>query len=62
MVSSYKGLYVQRTSKGQIHSVQVEDPGGNSIPLEPTEYIKRDVKPPINELPDIDDYQNGETK
>lgn len=59
MASSYKGLYVQRLSDGVIHSVQVVDPGGNSISLETQEYINRNVKPPIDELPDLEDYQKS---
>lgn len=59
MASSYKGLYVQRLSGGIIHSVQVVDPGGNSIPLDPQTYIDREVQPPIDELPDLDDYQKS---
>ncbi|RUO44513.1 hypothetical protein [Idiomarina aquatica] len=59
MASSYKGLYVQRFSDGIIHSVQVVDSGGNSIPLEPQTYIDRDVQPPIDELPDLEDYQKS---
>lgn len=59
MASSYKGLYVQRLSDGTIHSVQVVDPGGNSIPLDPQTYIDRDVRPPIDELPDLEGYQKS---
>lgn len=60
MASSYKGLYVQRASDGVIHSVQVVDSGGNSIPLDPQIYIDREVEPPINELPDLEQYQRPE--
>ncbi len=56
-MSSYTGLYVQRLSEGRIHSVQVSNPFGNSIPLEPETYIARDVKPPIDQLPDERDYR-----
>lgn len=55
-MSSYTGLYVQRLSDGTIHSVQVADPFGNSIPLDPDVYIEREVKPPIEQLPDAADY------
>ena len=57
MSSSYKGLYVQRSSDGTIHSVQVVDTGGNSIPLDKDTYIQRDVKPPIDQLPEQEDYK-----
>ncbi len=56
-MSSYTGLYVQRYENGTIHSVQVADPFGNSLPLDPQEYIDRGVKPPIDLLPDQADYQ-----
>ena len=56
MASSYKGLYVQRYSNGQIHNVQVADPNGNSILLNPDVYLDRDVKPPMESLPDAEEY------
>ncbi|WPH22328.1 hypothetical protein [Variovorax paradoxus] len=56
-MSSYTGLYVQRLEDGTIHSVQVVDTGGNSIPLDPETYIERGVKPPIGTLPDQKDYK-----
>jgi hypothetical protein len=56
-MSSYKGLYVQRFENGTIHSVQVVDTGGNSIPLDPEIYIERGVKPPIEQLPDQENYK-----
>jgi hypothetical protein len=59
MSSSYTGLYVQRFSDGKIHSVQVVDTVGNSIPLDPDIYEGRDVKPPIDQLPDQEDYNQN---
>ena len=56
-MSSYTGLYVQRLSNGIIHSVQVVDSGGNSLPLNPDIYIERQIKPSIGQLPDIDSYK-----
>lgn len=56
MDSSYTGLYVQRYSSGQIHGVQVADPYGNSISLDPDVYFGRKVKPPMKELPDAAEY------
>lgn len=56
-MSSYTGLYVQRLSNGKIDSVQVVDPSGNSLPLDPQTYIERQIKPPIEQLPDFDDYK-----
>jgi len=58
MSSSYTGLYVQRLSDGKIHSVQVVDTAGNSIPLDPHIYIERDIKPPMEQLPDEKDYHS----
>ena len=57
MSSSYKGLYVQRSEDGTIHSVQVVDTGGISIPLDPNTYTERGVKPPIEQLPDQENYK-----
>ncbi|MFA7242410.1 MAG: hypothetical protein WC091_20035 [Sulfuricellaceae bacterium] len=56
-MSSYTGLYVQRLSNGDIDSVQVVDPFGNSLPLAPETYIERQVSPPIDQLPDIKNYK-----
>ena len=58
-MSSYKGLYVQRLSDGTIHSVQVEDSAGNSLPLDPQEYVRRGIKPDIDQLPDVESYQKA---
>jgi hypothetical protein len=55
-MSSYKGIFVQRTASGDIHSVQVEDPFGNSLSLDPRDYLARGVQPPMDQLPDADDY------
>lgn len=46
-MSGYTGLYVQRFEDGAIHSVQVKDSNGISIPLDPQIYIERGVKPQI---------------
>lgn len=54
-MSSYTGLYVQRLN-GVIHSVQVKDSAGHSLSLKPQDYIDREIKPPINSLPDIAEY------
>jgi hypothetical protein len=59
MSSSYTGLYVQCLSDGIIHNVQVVDTAGISIPLDPDTYIERDVKPPIDQLPDQEDYNQN---
>lgn len=51
-----RGLYVQRLSTGTIHNVQVEDDAGNPRPMDPNEYIARGYAPPIESLPDLEDY------
>jgi hypothetical protein len=51
-----RGLYVQRYSNGQIHGVQVVDTAGNENSLDPSIYRARGISPPLEELPDIDDY------
>lgn len=56
-MSSYTGLYVQRLESGEIHGVQVVDHFGNSLSLEPEIYIQRQINPPINTLPNIDEYK-----
>lgn len=56
-MSNYTGLYVQRLSNGKIDSVQVADPYGNSLPLDPEIYIQRQVKPSIEQRPDIQKYK-----
>lgn len=61
-MSSYTGLYVQRLGSGVIHSVQVVDTAGNSIPLDPETYIERQVRPPIDDLPELEDYQRRSGK
>lgn len=55
-MSSYTGLYVQRLSNGEIHSVQVTDSFDNLLTLEPAVYIQRQINPPIAQLPDVNDF------
>ena len=55
--NGYKSFYVQRLSDGAIQSVQAVDFAGNSIPLDPKTYIDREVQSPIDELPDLENYQ-----
>ena len=61
-MSSYTGLYVQRLSNGILHNVQVFDPFGNSIPLDPETYVARGIKPLIEQLPDEKTYFNATQK
>ncbi len=62
MKSSYIGMYVQKNSEGRIHTVQVYDTAGNSIPLDVEVYIERNIKPDINSLPSQDEYEKGNLK
>jgi len=55
-MSSYTGLYVQRLSNGDICGVQVIDTAGNENSLDPFLYQQRGIQPPIEQLPDLDDY------
>ena len=58
-MSSYTGLYVQRHSDGTIFKVQAKYSGGE-IPLDPQIYISRGARPPIDQLPDIEEYDKKE--
>ena len=54
-----KGLYVQRLSDGRIHGVQVVDDAGMEWSMLPQDYINRGHKPPIGELPDLEEHQKS---
>jgi hypothetical protein len=54
--SSHRGVYVQRYSNGQIHNVQVSAPGGSSIPISFFDYQAREIEPPVDALPDAEEY------
>ena len=58
-MSSYEGLYVQRLTDGTVHSVQVKDSAGNQLPLDPQEYIRRGIGPPLETLPDMQNYRDA---
>jgi hypothetical protein len=55
-MSSYTGLYVQRLSNGVIFGVQVLDTAGMENSLDPFVYQQRGIQPPIERLPDLEDY------
>jgi hypothetical protein len=57
MKSVYTGLYVQKDSEGKIHTVQVYDTAGNSIPLDTETYIERNIKPDISNLPTKEEFE-----
>lgn len=56
MTTKYRGLFVQKLSDGTIVSVQVEDPNGYGMDLEPDDYSLRKILPPIDKLPDQFEY------
>ena len=57
MKSAYTGLYVQKFENGEIHTVQVFDTTGNSMPLDVDVYIEREIKPDIKSLPTQEEYE-----
>jgi hypothetical protein len=56
MANGYRGVYVQRYSNGQIHKVQVAEPGGHPIPLSLFDYQAREIQPSVDRLPDAEEY------
>ena len=55
------GLYVQRLSTGDVHSVQIKDDAGMEWPVDPSVYITRGYEPPIDSLPDLEEYDGKRT-
>ena len=62
MKSVYTGLYVQKFENGEIHTVQVFDTTGNSMPLNVDVYIERNIKPEISSLPTQEEYEKVNLK
>lgn len=66
-MSSCKGIYVQRF-ESSIRSVRVEDPLGCPFSISPQLYVNREFQPPLEHLPDAEDYEalkgkpDGETE
>ena len=58
MTSLYRGIYVQRHRNGKIHNVQVVSPGGHSTAITPEMYLSKEVEPPMDSLPDAEQYLN----
>lgn len=58
MASSYRGVYVKRYHNGQIQHVHVVMPGstGISTPISVFDYQAREIQPPIDRLPDAEEY------
>lgn len=57
MATSYTGIYSIKDSSGRITDVQVQDTGGNGLPLPIGEYERRGVQPPAESLPDQNSYR-----
>jgi len=47
----YTGEFVLKLPTGEIVNVQVKDIFGHSFPMPPQDYWKRNINPPIEELP-----------
>ena len=62
MKSVYTGLYVQKFENGEIHTVQVFDATGNSMPLDVDVYIERNIKPEISSLPTQEEHEKVNLK
>jgi hypothetical protein len=60
MTTNYTGLFAQKLSDGSVISVQVEEPNGNSLTLDPADYVSRGIQPPIDQLPDQFEHQGND--
>lgn len=56
MASTYQGIYTYRNSQGKIEAVQVEDSIGKGSTLPVDEYIRLEIEPPPETLPDKNSY------
>ena len=61
-LTSYRGVFVRRYSNGQIYNVQVATPQGNSSTVSLFDYHAREIEPPIDRLPDAEEYFAERTK
>lgn len=61
-MSGYTGKCVSRLTRGEIIDVFVVDPTGHGLTLTPSEYEKRGITPPIEQLPDCNAPENPESK
>lgn len=56
MESTYQGIYTYKDAHGRIEAVQVEDSIGKGSTLPIDEYIRRQIEPPAEALPDKNNY------
>lgn len=56
MASTYQGIFTYRDAHGKIEAVQIEDSigKGSTIPID--EYIRLQIEPPAESLPDKHSY------
>ena len=59
MKSDHTGLYIQKNSNEKIHTVQIVDNAGNSMPLDAEIYIEREIKPDIKFLPTKEEFESS---
>ena len=55
-MNNYVGKCVVKRPSGEIHSVVMADSLGNSITLPPNEYQERSIVPPLEQLPECDNF------
>ena len=55
-MTKYRGVYVRRYSNGQIYNVQVATPQGNSSTVSLFDYHAREIEPPLERLPNAEEY------
>jgi hypothetical protein len=56
MESTYQGIYTYKDAHGRIEAVQVEDSIGKGSTLPIDEYIRRQIEPLAETLPDKNNY------
>lgn len=61
-MSSFTGLYVQRLNSGEISGVYVLDATGTENALDPNVYTQSGIQPPIEQLPDLVEYNQTQAK
>jgi hypothetical protein len=54
--STSQGIYTYRNAHDRIEAVQVEDSIGKGSTLPIDEYIRRQIEPPAEALPDKNNY------
>lgn len=56
MTSTYQGIYTYKNAQGKIEAVQVEDSIGKGSTLPIDEYIRLQIEPQAEILPDKHSY------